>query len=592
MRRRTPRSSDFPPEPDDDRSELSILLEETVESLAAAVAGWRTEIARTAERTARLEDAVDSLTGAMESLKTQVVRAEENADDKLERVTDIVESGLVESRTTADDIRELLGSSAASLVRAMEDWKGELGYGVGLSEVKLLSAVEKMEGEVRLLKGSLEERNNAIAESTGATEARLAKALERTVEILADSLGKAKNEIEASITSLSGTLVASHESLAENVSKLGTSVSQVFRDNRTSDADSERKLLLSLEALESGIDVSLTARQEFENRILTRLEGLEARLSRAEEESGDRQERLESSLGALATNTEAWQNETREIANRAGRHPLEDKILMRLDEVDIRLAQAQRENSDRQERLAGAMASLSDSLEAWWAHAPDLPPDLVALQGFGRNLVRRFEDLESKLLSGQVQADLRNQRLENFMIDLANNFSQLRTRAGDGGARVDRIVEAGRALDAPIVSAEGHRWSPRELSGMLKAFAEGLAWLRSNANQYDTLMRGLEELDLGVLRSRDDLAKLAEGLEARIAGLEQRVDRSLASAMERLERSIAERNQALASAILRAKGSSAQPPDAGPEPPYGDLTSPSYRPTAGPTPPRKGTRRR
>jgi hypothetical protein len=611
MRRRGPGSGDLPAGPDTDLEELSLLLEETVESLAAAVVAWRTEIGRTAERTQRLEDAVDALTGAMESLKTQVVRAEDNANDKLEQVTDVLESGLVENRSTADDIRELLGSSAASLVRTIEDWKGELRYGVELGDAKMLAAVEKLETEMRLLRGSLEERSNAVAESTRAFEERLLKGLQRSVEIFTGSLGGVKDEIEASITSLSGTVVTSHESLTDNVSRLGSSISQTFHETMSSAADAERKLLLSLEALESGIDVSLTARQEFESRVLSRLEGLEDSLSQVDDSSSERQRRFEGVLEALAANLEAWHREDREIVDKSGRHGLEDKILMRLDEVDIRMAQAARESNDRQERLAGSMSSLSDSLEAWWAHAPDLPPDLVALQGFGRNLVRRFEDLESKLLAGQVQSDLRNQRLENYMIDLANSVNELRTKGLDAtGRTTERIIGAVQAIEDRI-SAESHRWSAREvgevrsggsdnasiraLGDLVSSLSDGLTWLRSNASQYDTLMRGLEELDLGLLRNRDDLAVVADGLASRISRLEQRLEQSLATEMERLERNVAERTRALASAIIRTREKVDEGADSN-HPPFGDSSWPSEPVPEGDAPPpasrRKGTRRR
>jgi hypothetical protein len=109
------------------------------------------------------------------------------------------------------------------------------------------------------------------------------------------------------------------------------------------------------------------------------------------------------------------------------------------------------------------------------------------------------------------------------------------------------------------------------------------------------LMRGLEELDLGLLRNRDDLAVVADGLASRIARLEQRFEESLATEMQRMEGYIAERTRVLAAAIIRTREQadrgvqSSLPPLLG-SPSSPEETAPGSAPRRGPR--NKGTRRR
>jgi hypothetical protein len=187
---------------------------------------------------------------------------------------------------------------------------------------------------------------------------------------------------------------------------------------------------------------------------------LEMRLSRSHQEGGERQERLEGSVLALAESIDDWRTNTPEPADiPTARQEVDNSILMRLEGLDMRLSRSEEEGEERQESLARSVMGLSQSIEEWRNQG---------LESSVRNkelLSKSLEILENRILeSKQEAADQRN---------------DLRTE----------LVEN----------------------------------LRSKDREYSRLLRALDELDQGLLRNRDDLADLAGIFEARLVELERRI---------------------------------------------------------------------
>jgi hemoglobin-like flavoprotein len=494
------KDSDFMDQPDDDQAELSSLLEESVESLSATVGGWRSELARSSERSARLEATLASHTAAMEAWKADMASTGAKAEEKLLRALEILESRMAQNQSIASEIRDSLGSSASLLTRALEEWKGEIRYGSGLTEVRVLSAIESLGGQMGQVKGSLEEWSSGVGESQKKTESRLLKALE------------ALNE---SISTLSTAVVNSRDGLEGLVLKLSRSVQEWHGQAGSAAVGTEKKLLLSLEALETGIAHSLNARQEIEKRLLIMLEELEMRLSRSQQEGEERQERLESSVMALAQSIDGWQSSLPAAGDiAAARQEIENRLLMSLGELEMRLSRSHQEGGERQERLESSVMALAESIDEWRTNTPE-PAD-VATVG---------QEIENRLLMRLDGLDMRLSRSESSMMTLAQSIDEWRNMgresAGKTKERISLSMEAleNRILESRQEAAENRDKLRKELSSLVSAVDN----LRAKDKDYARVMRGLEELDQELMRNRDDVAGLADIFEARLSKLERRI---------------------------------------------------------------------
>jgi hemoglobin-like flavoprotein len=491
---------DFMDQPDDDQAALSSLLEESVESLSATVGGWRAELARSSERSARLEATIASHTDAMETWKADLASTGAKAEEKLLRALEILETRMSQNQAIASEIRDSMGSSASLLTRALEEWKAEIRYGSGLTEVRVLSAIESIGGQIGQVKGSLEEWSSGVGESQKKTESRLLKSLE------------ALNE---SISTLSTAVVKSRDGVEGLVLKLNESVQDWRGQAGSAAVGTEKKLLLSLEALETGIAHSLNTRQKIEKRLLIMLEELEMRLSRSQQEGEERQQRLESTVMALANSIEGWRSNVPEAGDiAAARHEIENRLLMSLGELEMRLSRSHQEGGERQERLESSVMALAESIDDWRTNIPEPADNATAREEIDNRVLMRLEGL-----------DMRLSRSESSMMTLAQTIDEWRSKgresAGKTKERISLSLEAleNRILENRQEAAETRDKQRKELASLVHAVDN----LRSKDRDYARVMRALEELDQGLLRNRDDVAGLADIFEARLGELERRI---------------------------------------------------------------------
>ncbi|MEX2553402.1 MAG: hypothetical protein WD627_10445 [Actinomycetota bacterium] len=496
---------DFMDQPDDDQADLSSLLEESVESLSATVGGWRSELARSSERSARLEATIASHTAAMEAWKADMASGDAKAEEKLLRALEMLESRMAQNQAIASEIRDSLGSSASLLTRALEEWRAEIRYGSGLTEVRVLSAIESLGGQIGQIKGSLEEWNSGVGESRKKTETRLLKALET---------------LNVSISSLSTAVFNSRDGVDGQLSKLAASL-QEWQDRVNAAATgTEKKLLMSLEALEGGIAHNLNARQEIEKRLLIMLEELEMRLSRSQQEGEERQERLEGSVMALAQSIERWQHSAPETGDiTAARQELENRLLISLGELEMRLSRSHQEGGERQERLEGSVLALAESIDGWRTNTPE-PADIpTARQEIDNSILMRLEGLDMRLSRSQEEGGERQESLERSVMGLAQSIEEWRNQGIESSARNKQLLSKSlEILENRIL--ENKQEAADQRKDLRTELVENL---RSKDGEYSRVLRALDELDQGLLRNRDDLADLAGIFEARLVELERRI---------------------------------------------------------------------
>jgi len=496
---------DFMDQPDDDQADLSSLLEESVESLSATVGGWRSELARSSERSARLEATIASHTAAMEAWQADMASGDARAEEKLLRALEMLESRMAQNQAIAGEIRDSLGSSASLLTRALEEWKAEIRYGSGLTEVRVLSAIESLGGQLGQVKGSLEEWNSGAGESRRKTETRLLKALETLNE---------------SISKLSTAVFNSREGIDGQLSKLAASL-QEWQDRVNAAATgTEKKLLLSLDALESGIAHNLNARQEIEKRLLIMLEELQMRLSRSQQEGEERQERLEGSVLALAQSIERWQQSAPEAGDvAAARQELENRLLMSLGELEMRLSRSHQEGGERQERLEGSVLALAESIDDWRTNTPE-PADIpTARQEVDNSILMRLEGLDMRLSRSEEEGEERQESLARSVMGLSQSIEEWRNQGLESSVRNKELLSKSlEILENRILESKQEAADQR--SDLRTELVENL---RSKDREYSRLLRALDELDQGLLRNRDDLADLAGIFEARLVELERRI---------------------------------------------------------------------
>ena len=532
---RLPRKYESEDEAEADSGELSSLLEETVESLSTLVAGWRTELARSAERAAGLEASIGILSSSLETWKAELSRNQSSAEQKLELVLDALDSaGTAQSQATIAEIQSATTATTSQIAKSMEDLKAEIRYGSGLAEVKVLAAIENLGGQMGQIKGSLEEWKTALAESGSRSEARTLRALE-AIEQAIGRTGSAVEQIADSLGPHSTSLTAARDSLESMIGKLAASVQEWHGQVGLAAASTEKRLVLSLEALETGIELGLSARQELEKRVLSRLDELDANRS----EYSERQERLERSLETLAGNVEGWREQAQQTARSiAGGLELENKIMLRLEELDLRLSRSKDESAQRGETLEATLNRIARGLEAWHEHIPDAALAEAAAE-IGTNIVTAVKELEIRLAGSEEERREREARLRSTLESLTRNLHQWHEQTaqnGDGAGALqfeNIIVAALEELETRMARSqeEGRERQKqleeglRSLSGTLEQWSAGdfhaLADLTTIHSWGGHLDQRLQDLEKRLTQSQADNAKRQERLEATLTALAQ-----------------------------------------------------------------------
>ena len=439
-------------------------------------------MARSAERAARLETGIAALSSAVESWKTDSARSDARSQEQLVKALELLEANRTAGQATVLEVRESLTSSASLLAKAIEEWRAEIRFGFGLTEVKLLGAIETLGEQIGQVKGSLEERKAALGDATNKTENRLLRVLEALDEGVSNTerlTAAMRAQIGSTATELSTALAGSGDTMRALISELGGTI-QEWRDQVDASATiTENKLLLSLEALESGIEHSLTARQHVENKLLASLEEMEHRLRRTEEEDQSRQQKLEEGLAALADRVEESTEENRSARHTTDRQEFENKVFMRLEELGIKVQRTQVVADERQERMEAAFTELSkkvgrnisagDAAAVLNLHedvrgmAADLQkaagivdshaeiqrgqerlegsvtgePAAVS-QAARRDLdrvVMSLDELAARIAEVQEEGALRHQRVESSLAGLAGSVEEWQAKVSDAGRK-------------------------------------------------------------------------------------------------------------------------------------------------------------
>ncbi|MEX2553403.1 MAG: hypothetical protein WD627_10450 [Actinomycetota bacterium] len=568
------------------QAELSSVLEESVESLSAAVGGWRSELARSSERSSRLEATIASLAAAMETWKSDMARTGARAEERLLRALEILESRMTQHQAISGEIRESLGSSASWLTRAMEEWKAEIRYGSGLTEVRLLSAIENLEGRVGQVQET-ETQTRALLENSTAQMGRNLEDRLQTVKAVQD---ETREWLEAAATAMGNDA----QSALGRLKELGSSLDAFRGEMRQGAADDQARasdshtlqvgriddvvrlladaqsatgqvreesnaaitsLKGSLEEWKSALDTSTT---KSETRLLRALEALEAGITQTRALGSENQEQIGESLVALSSSL----SETKAAAGRSTEmvSELESKFSKALEGLEGQIA-----------RLSGSMQEWHDEVgKTAIATETKLVRSLEALesgiidgasgrQEIENRLLLRLEDLEARLSRTQQEGEERQERLEISITGLAQSIDDWRNKGRESAGKTrERLSQSLEALENRILESREYEADHRDsMRSEIVALTDAVENFGSGGKDHATLMRGLEELDEGLLRNRDDVANLAETFEAQFEIFESRVGDAvaarigaIANRIDELEHNLQERNKALVTLIL------------------------------------------
>jgi hypothetical protein len=285
----------------------------------------------------QLADTVESLKAAMELWRSDLARAGAQAEERLFRVLEVLESRVAQNQALTTEIKELQSNSASWLTRAMEEWKAEVRQGAGLSEVRVLSAIESVALRIAELQDSetqsfkqLERRSTDIGRNLEAgLDARIdtvKAAQEETKALLetsAKSIGGDAKSALSRLSDLSAAVAASEESTTAGLVSINASIVEWksgVDEWKAAVAESagktEARLLRALEALEQ----SITKTGEVTTAVLDRAERNHGELSGAVRD-------MRASLEAL---TERSNNALRESVT-SGLTTLESNMLKAVD---------------------------------------------------------------------------------------------------------------------------------------------------------------------------------------------------------------------------------------------------------------------
>ena len=591
------------------QAELSSVLEESVESLSAAVGGWRSELARSSERSSRLEATIASLAAAMETWKSDMARTGARAEERLLRALEILESRMTQNQAISGEIRESLGSSASWLTRAMEEWKAEIRYGSGLTEVRLLSAIENLEGRV----GQVEETENQTRAQLENSTAQMGRNLEDRLQTVKAVQDETREWLEAAATAMGNDA----QSALGRLKELGSSVDafrgemrQMAADDQARASDSHTlqvgriddvvRLLAdaqsatgqvreemnaaitslkgAVEEWKSALDASTT---KSETRLLRALEALEGGISQTRELGSENQKQLGESIAALSSSL----SETNAAVARSTEmvSELESKLINAMESkfitaMEERLGLMEAAGAESRASLEDLISRLSGSMQEWHEEVgktaivteTKLVRSLEALesgildgssvrQEIENRLLVRLEDLEARLSRTQQEGEERQERLEISITGLAQSIDDWRNKGRESAGKTrERISQSLEALENRILESREDETDHRErMRSEIVALTDAVENLGSGGKDHATLMRGLEELDEGLLRNRDDVASLAETFEAQFEIFESRVGEAVAarigaisSRIDELEHNLQERNKALVTLIL------------------------------------------
>jgi uncharacterized protein YjbJ (UPF0337 family) len=583
------------------QAELSSVLEESVESLSAAVGGWRSELARSSERSSRLEATIASLSAAMETWKTDMARTGARAEERLLRALEILESRMAQNQAIASEIRESLGSSAAWLTRAMEEWKAEIRYGSGLTEVRLISAIESLEGRV----GQVQETENQTRDQLENSTAEVGRNLEARLDTVKAVQDETREWLEAAATAMGNDA----QSALGRLRELGSSI-DAFRGEMRQNAADDRALASESHALQvnrinevvrtvseaqsasasdrsetraqvgaikdavtEAIATGLSEAQGANTAVLSEIRSGMSSLKEAVSQAVATEleaissfkgsvEEWKSELGTSTTKTETrllralealeegisetrkLGSETQAAVDRASGHS-EEMVAKGLSELEGKIL------NTVEERLS----LLTATMQEWHGEVGK------AATSTETKLVRSLEALESGIarLSGtQQEGAERQEQIESSVMALTQSIDDWRNKGRESAGRTkDRISQSIDALENRILESKEEEADYRDLVRReLVALTDAVENLGSSGRDHTTVMRGLEELDEGLLRNRDDLSHLTETFEAQFEIFESRVGEAVAARIDELERNIQERNKALATLFLGPRADS------------------------------------
>ena len=415
----------------------------------------------------QMEAAIASLKGSVEEWKSSVDATSTKSETRLLRALEALEEGISQTRDLGSEIQNQITESTSALSTSLSETRTVVDRASGHSEEMIAKGLSELEGKIvdaladRLsaidaagaesreglagkIVDALEMRLALIiaagAESREGLEGKIVNALEERLSAIdaagAESRegleGKIVNALEDRLALMIAAGAESRVSLEDLISKLNGSIQEWHSEVGKKATITETKLVRSLEALESGIADNATGRQEIENGLLVRLEDLETKLSRNQQEGEERQERIESSVMALTQSIDDWRNKGRESAGRT-----KERISQSLEALENRILESREDEADHRDRMRIELGALTDAVENLGSSGRDHATVMRGLEELDEGLLRNRDDVAN--LSETFEAQ----------------FGIFESRVGDAvAARIASVVARIEAFSARIDDLE------------------------------------------------------------------------------------------------------------------------------------------
>ena len=521
-----------------------------------------------------------------------------DAQSALGRLRDLI--GSVES--LKGEIRQLAADGAASDAESRASLMGRVNEVVtGLSEARSAGVADRLDLRRELV--ALKEALSSEISSTG-------NLVDTKVSALGASMTSDLSALSTSVSSDLGVLGAGLKddlsSIKQSVAASATATAEVLAkgaaDVQTATVSAIEELKGSVEEWKATVASSTT---ETETKLLRALESIDGGVSEARSLGAGIQQQIRDSIAALTGTLNETHQAVQAVGSGSGHtgeaitrglSELEGKLVSLLEGSLGRVDAAAVES---RESLASLIGDLSGNVEGWHAAVgtatssteSKLVRSLEALEAAitarsagaesetNERLIARLDDLENKLDLIEQLGEQRDGQIEDSVRTLVQTIDDWRSKGRQAADRSKERVSASlEALEGRILeSREDYTEYQNMLRKELAALTDAVDALAEGGRDTTTVMRGLEELDEGLLRNRDDVAHLADTFESQFEIFEARIGDGVAARLDELERRMQERNKALVTLLLGPKADNST--TAAPEP---DLPRRTHEPTRTP----------
>lgn len=417
-----------------------------------------------------------------------------------------VERGLGESARATVAAWTRLEETVGTLAISAEGWRDNVGQSSLKTEGKLLRALEALEERIH----DLEQSHSAAVAGLATRFAGIEATGTHTQEWLESAASALARDIQGGLVKL--------REIGESAGQTTSFVSDLKSDS----VQMASELQAMINAKLDRFDLTLT-------------EAMAARIGTNAV--------LEDSISYLRRLLEEWKSGISESSSKT-----EGRLLRALEALEEGIARGQEQGVILRDEMNGLSSALSVEVEQ-----AALKQQHFLGQAISELHINLMGTIESKFGAIGGAADraeageglsnpvlVRQQALETALEHLSSNIDDWRARGREAAqASKNRLAASIEALEIRILDTQHSGMEHQErLSEEISAVAGALQRLETRTRELGrnaTIMRGLEELDEGVLETKQTVAGLAAVFEAQLESFESRVADAVIRKLKALE---------------------------------------------------------